>query len=449
MRKRTVFSAVAIMSVALVLAGLVLLVVLRTTLVSNARDLAVEQLGTVVEQIQSGDSEGYAADMKDSGAEVAQVLGPDGTVVAATKGAIDVQLYGGPALAPGKSYVSGTPGLTRLLDFDDYMVAARGVSTPSGDVVVVVGAPTTIERDAVSTVGWILLVGVPVLLVLAGMLMWYLIGRALEPVERLRSTVAGITQRNLDGRVDLPNTGDEIDRLARTMNDMLARLQKADESQRRFVTDASHELRSPLASLVAGLEVAAADPTGRTWLDSAAMLQVQALRMGSLIEDLLTLAKIDDSGSQLRMSDVDLDDVLHEEVRRVRLVSKHRFDTSLVPVRMTGDAHRLAQVFRNLVNNADRHAAQVIRVSLAVLDDEAIIRVDNDGDQIPEADRERVFDRFVRLDASRARESGGSGLGLAISQEIVLAHGGNIHVADGPEGFTRLVVALPLRPHDH
>ena len=443
-RKRTVFAAVAIMAVVLALAGLVLLFVLRTTLISTARSLALEQLDAVVEAASAHGEGGFSGDLEVSGAQVAQILGAGGTVLASSNGTHGDPLYVGGPLSPGQSYLSSPTGVAGLLDFDDYIIAAQGVQSPGGTVVAVVGASTAVERDAVSTVGWFLLAAVPVLLVLAGMLMWFLVGRALEPVERIRRTVAGISAQNLDGRVEPPDTGDEIDRLARTMNSMLARLQKADETQRRFVTDASHELRSPLASLTTGLEVAVADATPNTWLESSAMLQTQAQRMGFLIEDLLTLAKIDDAGLRFRMADVDLDDVLGQEVKRLRSVSGHVIQTRIVPVRITGDASRLAQVIRNLMNNAERHAASIIRLSLSVSGATVRLAVENDGDRIGPEDRTRIFERFVRLDASRSRESGGSGLGLAISQEIVAAHGGTIEVGESGQGYTRFVVLLPL-----
>lgn len=442
-RKRAVFAAVAVMAAVLVMAGLVLLTVLQSTLISNARDLAVQQLDSVVEQVEADDAEDLAGDVKDTGYETTQILRADGTVLASSEGSDTERLYEGAMLSHGEKFVSNNAGLSSILDFDQNIVVARGVETPDGNVVVVVEAPTSIESDAVSTVGWILIGGVPVLLALAGPLIWFLIGRALQPVERIRETVAGISQQSLDGRVELPNTGDEIDRLARTMNEMLARLEKADESQRRFVTDASHELRSPLASLITGLEVAVADPSGRTWLDSSGMLQTQAQRMGRLIEDLLTLAKIDDSGLRFRMEDVDLDDVLYQEVQRLRTVSRHVIEADLVPVRISGDANRLTQVIRNLSNNAERHAASIVRLSLAVDGGRTFVRVENDGDRIQAKDSKRIFDRFVRLDASRTRESGGSGLGLAISKEIVVAHGGSIDVSENSDGLTCFLVTLP------
>lgn len=446
-RQQAVLAAVLTMAVVLALAGVVLLSVLRSSLLDNARELALQRRDAVVEQIRENDSEDLAGDVGGSGTQITQILGPDGTVLATTDDSLTEVLYDGGPLAPGKSYVSDRAGLIGIVDFDDYLVAAQGVATPAGDVVVVVAVPTAIERDAVSTVGWFLIGGVPVLLALAGGLIWFLVGRALRPVERIRATVAGISHQHLDERVEVPCTRDEIERLAATMNEMLARLESADAAQRRFVTDASHELRSPLATLMTGLDIAVADPSDTTWRETAGMLQTQARRMGYLVEDLLTLAKIDDAGLRFVMEDVDLDDLLHEEVNRLKAVSRHTVHARITPARITGDPNRLAQVIRNLLTNAERHAATTVSMSLTS-DTEVgsvTLHIDNDGDTIAAAHRERVFERFVRLDASRTRESGGSGLGLAISREIIRAHAGTITATETPEGLTRFDVTLPLQ----
>ncbi|MDN4609555.1 sensor histidine kinase [Arthrobacter burdickii] len=479
MRQQAVLAAVVTMAVILIIAGVILLSVLRSSLLDNARDLAVQRRDTIAEQIQENDPESLPNDLpgdlagdlagegtgtgESSGTQVAQVISPGGTVIATTDASMDDPLYSGEHLAAGQSYLSEAPGLIGMVDVDDYIVAAEGITTPGGDMVVAVGVSTAIERDAISTVGWFLLTGVPVLLALAGTLMWFLVGRALRPVERIRSTVAGISHQHLDERVEVPPTRDEIERLATTMNGMLARLQSADAAQRRFVTDASHELRSPLATLTTGLEIAAADSSDVTWRETSAMLQTQALRMGYLVEDLLTLAKIDDAGLKFVMQDVDLDDLLLEELNRLKSVSRHAIHAHIEPVRITADPHRITQVIRNLLNNADRHAASTISINLSNSASEhpsthassdasdshghgqAILTIDNDGDRIPETQRERVFERFVRLDESRTRESGGSGLGLAISKNIIRAHAGTILATENTDGHTRFVVTLPLQ----
>jgi signal transduction histidine kinase len=241
-----------------------------------------------------------------------------------------------------------------------------------------------------------------------------------------------------------PPTGDEIAALATTMNGMLDRLEASDRAQRRFVADASHELRSPIATLTTTVEVAAADPSGQTWPEMAPVLRSQSRRMGRLVEDLLTLARIDDTGLRLRTADTDLDEVVREEITRMRPALRHELRVQVEPARIRGDAGRLQQVLRNLLSNAERHAESWIAVRLRTEGQEAVLTVDNDGAAIAPEDRERVFERFVRLDDSRARDTGGSGLGLAISRELVAAHGGTIRAGEDPGGNCRFVVRLPL-----
>lgn len=440
-RRQATAAAVATLAVVLTIAGITLLILLRSSLFDNARDLAVEHLGSVVEQVGEDDS----IDIAGTDTRITQILGPDGTLEATSDDAFTEPLYEGGPLEPGQTYVSSQPSLLSIVDFDDYLVAAAGVGLPEGNVTVVVAVPTSIQRDAVTTVAGFLLGGVPVLLVLAGGMIWILVGRSLRPVERIRATVAGITRQHLNERVEVPATRDEIEHLAATMNEMLGRLESADQAQRRFVTNASHELRSPLATLTTGLEIAAADTTELTWRETSGILQTQTRRMSYLVEDLLTLAKLDDAGLQFTMADVDLDDVLREETLRLRSISTHTVSAGLVPVRVTGDANRLAQVFRNVLNNADRHADTRVDINLTTDGSAAVITIDNDGDTIPEDQREKVFDRFVRLDASRTRESGGSGLGLAISREILRAHEGTITASQAPEGHTRFRITMPLQ----
>ena len=444
---RTQATAAAVLTLAVVLAaaGALLLVLLKSSLIDNARDLAVQRLETAVQQLSEDDSSDLTAQLTGSGTQITQLLRTDGSLAATSDDEFREPLYAGGHLSPGQRFISAKPGLASLTDLEDHVVAASGVSLPHGEWTVVVAIPTEVQREAVSTVGWFLLGGVPVLLTLAGGLIWVLVGRSLRPVERIRATVAGISREHLSERVEVPPTRDEIERLATTMNSMLTRLESADRAQRRFVTNASHELRSPLSTLGTGLEVAAADGSGKTWRETIGILQTQVRRMGHLVEDLLTLSKLDDAGLGFTMLDTDLDDVLHEELLRIRAVSQHTVTASLVPARVTADTNRLTQVFRNVLNNADRHAESRIDVALHCKDGYAVVRIDNDGDTIPADQRENIFDRFVRLDASRTRESGGSGLGLAISREILQAHGGTISALETDDGRTRFEVMLPLQ----
>lgn len=333
--------------------------------------------------------------------------------------------------------------LQSIGDTDVFLIVATGVRSGDGVYTVVVASTVQVQADTVSTVAWFMLGAIPLLLVVVGTSVWVLVGRSLRQVERIRGQVARINGSRLSERVEIPATNDEIHHLVRTTNTMLGRLQASDGEQRRFVSDASHELRSPLATISAGLEIAAADPSGETWRQMQDVLGGETARMRYLVDDLLTLAKTNDDGSRTAAQDVDLEDVLDTEICRLRSVSVHHVSAELTPVRVTGDARRLGQVLRNVLDNANRHARSRIRIRLSAGPERARVVIDNDGDPVPEADRQRIFERFVRLDESRSRESGGSGLGLAIAAGIMTAHHGSITTGQAPSGDCRFEIFLP------
>jgi signal transduction histidine kinase len=290
----------------------------------------------------------------------------------------------------------------------------------------------------------LLAVGLPVLLLVVAATTWKVVGRALAPVEAIRGEVDEISAVELHRRVPDPPGDDEVARLARTMNRMLERLQAAHARQRRFVADASHELRSPVASIRQHAEVALAHPHRTTTAELASMVLAEDLRMQRLVEDLLLLARADEHALPPRRRHVDLDDLVFDEARRLRDATGLHVDVGAVSAaRVAGDATGLRQVLRNLGDNAARHASTRIAFALAERDGAAVLAVDDDGPGIPEADRERVMERFVRLDDARARDGGGSGLGLAIVAELVAAHGGAVGIADSPMGGARVEVSLP------
>jgi signal transduction histidine kinase len=228
------------------------------------------------------------------------------------------------------------------------------------------------------------------------------------------------------------------------MNRMLERLQRAHARQRRFVADASHELRSPVASIRQHAEVALAHPDRTTAAELAATVLAEDLRVQRLVEDLLLLARADEHALPPRRRQVDLDDLVFDEARRLRDATGLHVDVGAVSAgRVEGDPAGLRRVLRNLGDNAARHASARVGFALAERDGVAVLVVDDDGPGIPPGDRERVLERFVRLDDARARDAGGSGLGLAIVAELVAAHGGAVGIADGPLGGARVQVTLP------
>jgi signal transduction histidine kinase len=228
------------------------------------------------------------------------------------------------------------------------------------------------------------------------------------------------------------------------MNYMLDRLESAASAQRRFVSDASHELKSPLATLRASVEVAQAYPDTADWSSTGDVVLEESLRLERLVADLLLLARADERGLQLRKDDVDLDDIIDAEAERLRATTALVVTSHIEAVRVVGDRDRLGRAVRNLVDNAARHATVNVGLSVYGEGDMAHIDVSDDGPGIPAADRLRVFDRFVRLDDSRTRSIGGTGLGLAIVRQIAQAHNGDVAFLEVPRG-SLVRLRVPLR----
>lgn len=445
-RRRLVAVAVLVVLIALAAGGGLLIALLQVNLRSSATSAATTRAAEVA---LFASSKGLIDTDKTLHAEAhsgqfVQVIDPHGRVVAASS-----PLVAGAPLSRQHPAVGKTESVALDLDTlgtpGDWIVLAAGVTISDQPYVVQVAVPIDVQRETIQTVSLFILAATPILLIAVAVAVWVLVGRTLEPVEQIRRTVAGIDARRLADRVTVPPTGDEIAALATTMNVMLSRLEAADLAQRAFISDAGHELRSPLAAVTAALEAAErAEDEERAGL--VAMIGAELARMGGLIEDLMTLARADSEALIASWDDVDLDDVVEQEARRLRAVSTHRIQLSFEPVQVAGDDRRLTQVLRNLLDNAERYARTEIRVAL-LTDREsgtAVLRIDNDGPVIPVGQRERVFERFVRLDDSREAAVGGRGLGLAITRRIVQAHAGTISVVDGPYGWCRFEVRLPL-----
>jgi signal transduction histidine kinase len=281
---------------------------------------------------------------------------------------------------------------------------------------------------------------------LAAGVVWTVVGRSLRPVEQLLSEVEDISAHRLHRRVDVPPTRDEVGRLAATLNAMLDRLEDAHVEQRRFVADASHELRTPIANIRTAVEVAASNPGSADWPAVSVDLLRQDDRLQRLADDLLFLARSDLGATARRVETIDLAALVRTEMGRpvrdgVRLVLVE----PLPAVTLDGDRDQLGRALSNLLDNALRHATSTVSVGLHAGTQRVQIVVRDDGPGIARDDRERIFDRFVRLDEGRARSDGGSGLGLAIVREIAQAHGGTVRVIDAEPGAT-LVLELPRPP---
>jgi len=328
-----------------------------------------------------------------------------------------------------------------------YRVVARRVGTVNGSYVVYVARSLEGVARSTDSLERLLWWSLPALVTLMGLLTWVVTGRALRPVESIRREVEVIGAEDLHRRVPEPASEDEIGRLARTMNAMLARLEDATDRQRRFVADASHELRSPLTGIRAQLEVDLEHPELADWETTERDVLSDAIRMQRMVDDLLAIAVADASALDAsHRAAVDLDEIVLAEARRLHTNTALTVDTRAVSgAQVDGNADQLLRVVRNLLDNAARHARSEVVVSLAESTTDVTLRVVDDGPGIPEADRERVFERFARVDDARGRDTdsgGGAGLGLAIVHDVVVAHGGSVAVENTPgAAFT---VVLPV-----
>jgi signal transduction histidine kinase len=424
-----------------------LLLLLQRALITTVSDSADGRALEVANQVSEEGGRTISGDLAETTrpSQVIQVLDAAGRIVAASSPQADNKVLTSLRPAAG-TVVRAEVGDMPLLDDDhDYLVVARGAAYGGQTYTVVVATSVGTQRATVATVAKYLVVGFPFLLLVVGVAGWTLAGQALRPVERIRRRVQGIGASDLTERVPVPPTDDEVARLASTMNEMLDRLETGQITQRRFVADASHELRSPLATVTAGLDVITPAAQGQPWQNLHQLMRGEIERMRRLVENLLVLAKADDAELSMQRVDVDLDDLVDTEALRLREAGTGlEVVTDVHPVRVVGDALRLSQLIRNLVDNAARAAHSTVRLSTSRQNGAAIVTIEDDGDGIPEGDRLRVFERFVRLDTSRARASGGSGLGLSIVQEIVKAHDGSVTLTDAAGGGTTATVVLPL-----
>ncbi|MEV3922100.1 sensor histidine kinase [Actinomadura coerulea] len=266
---------------------------------------------------------------------------------------------------------------------------------------------------------------------------------SLRPVERLRHELDRLVEDEDEGggRVAVPAAGGEAERLAERVNELLARLESATLQRRAFVSDASHELRTPITGLRTRIELALAAPEDGDAVDTLRHSLADIDRLHRIVEDLLVLARLDSGDIPLR-EPIDLGALVEAEagLRSPPVPMTVKAEPGLI---VGGSRQRLGRAVRNLLANAERYAAARIEVEVRADGDGAVVEVHDDGPGIPFADRDRVFERFARLDPSRSRDKGGSGLGLPIAREIALSHGGTVQIVDGTYG-ARLVLRLPL-----
>ncbi|MGW3128358.1 sensor histidine kinase [Streptomyces sp. NPDC001076] len=306
-------------------------------------------------------------------------------------------------------------------------VAALGVAADATLRVYVVVLPNTAEAIAETTDLLLLRAGL-VSVVLIAAVTYFAVRIALRPVEAIRVLTASVTASDPRERVTVPATGHEIAALATTINTTLQRLDNAAARQRRFVADAAHELRSPLTTLLASLEVALAYPERTDWPAAATTAARQTRRLQALAEDLLLLARLDTRTPPTGRETIDLTALASRLTEQYPLTERPLTLTcdSTAPAHVHGDPDEHERLLRNLIDNAARHAAHRIQITIRNQDDWVVLTVHDDGPGVPTEDAERIFERFVRLDDARSRDHGGTGLGLAIARDLAHRHRGTL-----------------------
>lgn len=432
---------------ALSVAGAGLDAILYRTLLTGVDYAAAERVRDITKALQFDSPEDLDNHLltTDQRVVAAQLLGPDGNVVKRSDSAPKTPLV--PASQFDFKLRRGLPD--DAVAGDDMRVSGQKVATRSGVYTVLVGGGSEAVEATARTLAILLACSAPVIVGVVAAATYWLVRRSLQSVDAIRTRVADISTSDLAERVPVPDSNDEIAALAVTMNEMLSRLEAGHRAQQRFVGDASHELRSPLATIISGLEVAEAHPDLLDADLAVNTLLPEAQRMHTLIEDLLLLARADEQTLLRRTEQVALDDLARAEADRARRGTPCVVHTDVRPVYLEADPIAMSRMIRNLVENAVRHAVSCVSVEVGGRDGAAVLTVSDDGPGIAPADRDRVFERFVRLDSDRARSGGGTGLGLAIVAEVVAAHGGAVVIDAPPSGGTRMTVTLPVSQHSN
>jgi signal transduction histidine kinase len=444
LRARLTLLATALFTIAVV-TGVVLVLVLHRKALVHVLDASARKTGVdIAQQIKNGKQ--------------------STTVVPTTGGVLEVQV-----VDAGNHVVAASPGADRFvpvldrakvvkvragdtLDIESPFSDARlrVLGTTAGPSTVLVVTDLKQIDDSLRLLSRAALIGGPLAVLLMGVATYIVVALTLRSVGALRHGAAEITAAGLaDQRLPEPDADDEIRRLAVTLNAMLDRIDTATKRQRTFVGDAAHELRSPLASLRVQLEVAQRLGPAEDLPTLVDEVLVDVERIDRLVEDLLTLARQDEAGATVRRAEPVAFDKLISTVAAGYLHARVPVTTTkMTPAVVRGDADGLRRVAINLIDNAVRHARSEVwvEVDTGTLAGRATVtlRVTDDGPGIPAAERERVFDRFYRLAASRARESGGTGLGLPIVRDLVRAHGGTVRLTDRPDDGTGLQVTVIL-----
>lgn len=440
LRVRATLLGTLLFAVLLAVGSVLLVSTLENRLTDASDQLSRSRVDDLLALAGSGDLPGTLRNVGDNG--LAQVVGADGSVLAAS-----TNVAGAAAIADRPPGDRARVSTLRAPDDDEtetYRVWSASGAGPDGPATAYVGNSLEAVSEASAALRRALWVGVPAVVLLLGIVIWWLLGRTLGRLDQIRAEVDRISEENLHLRVAGEGVGDEVGRLAATMNAMLERLDAAAQRQRDFVADVSHDLQSPLAAQRVAIELAAARP------DSIEPRRLRDEVLGAtadmerLVGDLLVLASLD-AGTSAEPALLDLDGVVLEEATRARTRGRVRVETSAVSAApVWANAEDVRRVVRNLLDNAVEHSET--RVALAVRSVAgdggdggdgawAELVVTDDGPGVPGDHRDRIFDRFHRAKTARSR-GGGSGLGLSIARGLAERNGGRVELLGADAGTT-------------
>ncbi|MEU7835456.1 MULTISPECIES: HAMP domain-containing sensor histidine kinase [unclassified Nonomuraea] len=436
LRGRITLVAAAVATAVLIPVGTGTILVARSVVEANVWKQTRDTAEQVAAEWRVGDLPlGAAMPLIDPSVDLIQVVTPTGQVVATSDAARNLPPLSDVWPTADNRVISTTHCLPRQCV---HLTAVRTSPSPTSNVVY--AGRTTPGLLDTRILEAVVLTEILVLIALATWTTWLVMGRALRPVGAMRAELDAVNASDLSSRVSQPPGKDEVAQLARSVNGTLARLERSAYQQRRFASDASHELRTPIAGLRAQLESAQLYPEDTDFIALVDSALRDTDRLEAIITDLLLLARI---GSRVDVvkERVDLAVLVRDELstRNDRLPVKLMLDEGVV---VEGVRLQLARVLTNLLDNAQRHAESIVKVAVTRDGDMAVLAVENDGVEIARADRESIFERFTRLDAARSRDSGGTGLGLAIARDVAVAHRGEIHVEEC-RGGARFVLRLP------
>ena len=439
-RSSTILSATVALTLALFVGALILRSQLRDSLYSSINDQAITRATGVAELVGTGN---FAPILESRGAVPGwvQVIDANGKVVASTANSATLKKPFAPIPAQTEPMIRTLSGLT-IDSGERQSVASVGASHNGRNYMVLAAIPLDIADTADAKIARVLLIVFPALLLLAAVVVSVVVRRALRPVDDIRHQVATISSSALGKRVPVPPGDDELTRLAETMNSMLVRLERSANQQRHFVADASHELRSPLASLRSQLEVSVLENSDPAWTETVNGMLIDHDRLERLVTDLLLLTRTDIKET-LILEPLDLGYLVRRELTR-RVIPTNQTRTVVANnALIAGNEDALVRILRNLLDNAERHARSSVHIEVTLVFEGVIsLIVHDDGEGVPMGREEQIFERFTRLDDARASDAGGSGLGLAIVAELVHAHNATVILDERSPG-ARFVVAFP------